>query len=70
MALDFHEDQPAAGLGYDQHYPEIPSIPSDLEGLTRSVTDVVNQIAALPIEEIGADIKHILDGVDALVSSP
>ncbi len=70
VALDFHEDQDTAALSYDQHYPEIPSIPSDLEGLTRSVTDVVNQIAALPIEEIGADIKNILDGVDALVSSP
>lgn len=31
---------------------------------------MVNQIAALPIEDIGADIKHILEGVDALVSSP
>ncbi len=70
VALDFHEDQSAAVLSFDQHYPEIPSVPSDLEGLTRSVTDVVNQIAALPIEEIGADIKNILDGVDALVSSP
>ena len=70
VALDFHEDQDMAALSYDQHYPEIPSIPSDLEGLTRSVTDVVNQIAALPIEEIGTDIKNILDGVDALVSSP
>lgn len=70
VALDFHDDQPFASLGYDQHYPEIPSVPSDLEGLTRSVTDVVNQIAALPIEEIGADISHILGSVDALVSSP
>ncbi len=70
VSLDFHDDQTVAALNYDQHHPEIPTVPSDLEGLTRSVSDVVNQIAALPIEDIGADIKHILESVDALVSSP
>ena len=70
VALDFYEDQPSASLNYDQPIPEIPSIPSDLDSLTRSVADVVNQLAALPIEEIAADVQHILQQVDMLVSSP
>lgn len=70
VSLDFHEDQPKAYLNFDRPFPEIPSIPSDLEGLAQTATDVLDQIASLPIAAIGADVSHILQGVDALVSSP
>lgn len=69
ITLDFHEDQPQASLTYDQSFPEIPTIPSGLDGLAQAATDVVNQIATLPIEEIGVDIEQILAKIDALVSS-
>ncbi len=70
VELDFHKYRRRAELSFDRHYPEIPSIPSDLEGLARSVSDVVDQLATVPIEEIGADLKSILKGIDTLVSSP
>ncbi len=70
VALDFHKDQPKAALDADQPLPEIPTIPSGLEDLAQTATGVMNQIASLPIEDIGRDLQHILQQVDALVSSP
>ena len=70
VALDFHKDQPSATLGYDQALPDIPSIPSDFDSLTKNATNVAAQFAALPIGEIGADLQRILKQIDMLVSSP
>ena len=70
VALDIKKNRPSASLDFDQPYPEIPSIPSDLEGLTRSVSDVVSEIGALPLQEIAADVRQLLRDVDALVASP
>ena len=70
VALDIKRFRPKASLDFDQVYPEIPSIPSDLEGLTRSVSDVVDEIGSLPLQEISADLRQLLQNVDALVSSP
>ena len=70
VALDIHRGLPSTSLDLDQLYPEIPSIPSDLEGLTRSVSDVVGEIGALPLQEIAADLRRLLQNTDALVSSP
>ena len=69
VALDFHKNSPKASIDFDQPVPKIPTVRSNLEGLAQTATDVVNQIAALPIEEIGADLRSILQSADALVSS-
>ena len=70
VSLDIKRFRPKASLDFEQVYPEIPSIPSDLEGLTRSVSDVVDQLGSLPLQEIGADLRQLLQNADALVSSP
>lgn len=70
VALDFHKNPPKASMDFDQPIPRIPTVRSDLEGLAQTATEVVNQIAALPIEEIGADLQSILQSADELVSSP
>lgn len=71
VALDFHEGQEMASLDHQQQpFPEFPTIPSGLDGLAQTATDVINQVATLPIVEIGANVQHILQQVDGLVSSP
>ncbi|MGI9509946.1 MAG: intermembrane transport protein PqiB [Geminicoccaceae bacterium] len=70
VALDIKKYRPKAALDFDQVYPEIPSIPSDLEDLTRSVSDVVGEISGLPLQEIATDLRQLLQSTDALVSSP
>lgn len=69
VTLDFHRDQPQASLKNEPPFPEIPSVPSGFDGLAQSATDVVNQIAALPIKDIGADVQNIVQELDHLVSS-
>ncbi|MHC5109094.1 MAG: MlaD family protein [Planctomycetota bacterium] len=63
ISLDFYPDRPAE---YQHDGPddllEIPTIPSMMEELTRT-------IESLPIEGIANDLKSVLEGIDELVRS-
>ncbi|MBP7528577.1 MAG: MCE family protein [Syntrophorhabdaceae bacterium] len=63
IALDFYPDKPARLVGAPSKYPEIPTIPTQLQELTKRVEQ-------LPIEEIGRKLQSTLDGIDRLVNSP
>jgi paraquat-inducible protein B len=68
--LAFHPDAPAAKLGHDGEYPEIPSVPSEIEALTSSVNDMVAELAALPLAELVGDLSTTVQGVNQLLASP
>jgi paraquat-inducible protein B len=68
--LDFHPDSPPATLDHSGAYPEIPSVPADLEALEASVTATLNKLAALPLPELIDDLRRTVQGIDALVTSP
>ena len=70
VALDFHPESPPAELDESGPVPVIPSLPSDLDTLTASVSGVVEKIASLPLAQIGQDLSHTVRTVDELVSSP
>lgn len=70
VALDFHPEAPAQHLTTAGPYPEIPTLPSDLEKITRSVEGVINKIAALPLETIAAELKETVHTVNTLIKSP
>jgi len=70
VALDLHPDTPAELVGADSRYPEMPTIPSTIEAVTASVTGVLDRIAALPIEDLFADVRHIVESANKLVTSP
>lgn len=70
VALDFHPEAPAQQLTTAGRYPEIPTLPSDLEKITRSVEGVINKIAALPLETIVAELKETVHTVNTLIKSP
>jgi len=63
IALDFFPDKPARFVGGPSKYPEIPTIPTQLQELTKRVEQ-------LPIEEIGRKLQSTLDGIDKMVNSP
>ncbi|HBL24364.1 MAG TPA: paraquat-inducible protein B [Deltaproteobacteria bacterium] len=63
IALDFFPDKPARFVGDPSKYPEIPTIPTQLQELTKRVEQ-------LPIEEIGRKLQSTLDGIDRMVNSP
>nr|NIS42917.1 MCE family protein [Desulfuromonadales bacterium] len=70
LSLDFHEDVEPAKLGRDGVYPEMPTLPTDLERIARSVNDVLNTISDLPLAELVNDLRGTIQSVDALVTSP
>ena len=48
----------------------IPSVPTQLEVLTSSVTGVLNKLAVLPLPELVADLRTTIQGINTLVASP
>jgi paraquat-inducible protein B len=68
--LDFHPDSPKATLDRSGPYPEIPSVPAELEAMTASVTTALTKLAALPLPELVGDLRQTIQGIDALVTSP
>ncbi|MDH4232886.1 MAG: MlaD family protein [Nitrospirota bacterium] len=62
IGLDFYPDKPARFEGTETEYPEIPTVPTSLEELTKSVQD-------LPLKEITENLNRVLAGLDRVVNS-
>lgn len=67
--LDFRPNTPARLVGMAADLPEIPTLPSELEELTASVSEVVDKLRRLPLEEIGHSLMGAAKGVDRLVNA-
>lgn len=60
--LDFYPDTPIKLVGLEKKYHEIPTIPSNLEQLTKRIEE-------LPINEIADRLNETLAGINKLVNS-
>lgn len=63
VGLDFYPERPARFVGANPRYPEIPTIPTPLQELTK-------RIEQLPLEQIVKDIGSAVAGINRLVNSP
>ena len=63
VSLGFHPDKPARLIGANEKYPEIPTIPSTVQEITKRVEQ-------LPLEEIIKDIATAVNGINRVVNSP
>jgi paraquat-inducible protein B len=61
--IDFHPNTPLRLVGLEKKYPEIPTIPSGLELLTKRLEE-------LPLNEIADRLNETLAGINRLVNSP
>jgi paraquat-inducible protein B len=61
--LDFYPDKPIKMVGLDKKYPEIPTVPTTMEELTKTIAD-------LPLKEIVTKLELTIDGIQKLVNSP
>lgn len=68
--LGFHPNAPKAELLKEGNYPEIPSVPSELEALTASINGVLTEMASLPLKDLVNDLRATVQSVNRLVSSP
>src|ERR1700722_5683355 len=58
--LDFHPDKPATLVGTGGDYPEIPTIPSDMQHIKDEIVD-------LKLPELAEKARTALTGIDQLV---
>src|SRR4051794_41408818 len=69
VALGLHPEAPPAELRTDTgSYPEIPSVPADLESIKRSVNEVLDKLAALPVDQLLASLDRTVQGVNGLTT--
>jgi paraquat-inducible protein B len=60
VSLDFFHEAPKASLEMKGDIPVIPAVPSQLDQLTSSLSDVMNQVSKIPLAEIGQDLRGTL----------
>ncbi len=57
VAFDFYPDAAPAKLIYGGTYPEVPTIPSGIEGITTKVAGLLEKLDKIPLEKIGINIE-------------
>lgn len=63
VELDFHPDKPVKLVGGDTGYLEIPTIPSPLKELSKTIEEA-------PIKEIFKGLLSAVEGIEEIVNSP
>jgi len=61
IQLDIHPNEPLQKVLYDGEYPELPTLPAPMEEITKSVTQIVRKLEKLPLEQIGNNLRDILE---------
>ena len=67
VALDFYPDTPIKLLGLDPTYPELPTIPSDMDQLKSTIQQAMAELRKLPLEAILAEALTVLKRANALL---
>jgi paraquat-inducible protein B len=67
--LSFHPDVPAVFVGRENRFVELPTVPSDIDMLKANLTSVLQRIAKLPLDEIGARTLATVDSTNALMQN-
>ncbi|CAB1061567.1 Paraquat-inducible protein B [Olavius sp. associated proteobacterium Delta 1] len=70
VALEMHPEAPPAKINWDGLYPEFPTIPTTMEEITTSLTQLLKKLEKLPIEQIGNDLRDAVSGAKRLTNSP
>jgi paraquat-inducible protein B len=63
IGLDYYPDTPVRLVGIDTEYPEVPTIPTPLETLTKTFRE-------LNLEELVKRLTSAVKGIEELVNSP
>ena len=62
IALDMHPDSPLNYVGLDKRYQEIPTLPTDLQKLAKTLEEI-------PFDQMVQDVRQTLSGIRNLVNS-
>jgi len=61
--LDLYPEKPVRLVGIEKRYPEIPTVSSSLEELTKTLQE-------LPIKELVQKFNHAIESIDQIAGSP
>lgn len=67
VAFDFFPDAPPAEIVMADGYPKIPTVPGEMAGLTRSLGQVLDKVAGLPLEDVVGDVRKTLGTASQLM---
>ncbi len=71
MLIDFdvYPDAEPAEIKYEDEYIVLPTVATSIDSIKNSVSDLMEKISKMPLDEIGINLNNILKGADALVHS-
>ena len=69
VAIDMHPEAPPANINWEGLYPELPTVPTSMEEITASLTQLLKKLEKLPIEQIGSDLRDTVSGAKQLINS-
>lgn len=67
--LDFLKDAPPAEIVAEGSYMAFPTVPGDLEKITRSFSDLLTKVGEMPLEEIAVDLKSTIEGLNKIITT-
>ncbi len=67
--LDFHPNAEPAQIIWEGRYPQMPTVPTSMDEITTSLTQLLKKLERLPIEQIGNDLRDTVQGAKRLVNS-
>jgi len=70
VELDMHPDTPVQLHAKEAVYPELPTIPAQMDEMINSVKTILAKMETLDIEQMGKEILGILKGTRKIVSGP
>jgi paraquat-inducible protein B len=63
IALDMHEDAKPAQIAWGGPVPELPTIPTPIEEITASLTQLAERLGRVPVEQIGNELRGSLQAL-------
>lgn len=70
LALDFFPQAKKAAMAAQQDLEVIPSVPPQIDSISRAATDVMDKLARLPLDQIADNLNGSLSGANELLNSP
>lgn len=68
--LDIYPDAPPASIRVEDGYRVVPTVAAPLEAITTKVNSFLDTLQALPLEDIGEDLRETVRGAKAIATSP
>ena len=69
VAVDMHPEASPAEINWEGQYPEMPTVPTAMDEITTSLTQLLQKFEKLPIEQIGNDLRDTVSGAKRLINS-